>query len=86
MLMQIMLRNLQPFVDKVQNLIKDVYNQVRWAAIHTFAQFCKDFSPYLQEQFHSLLVPAITGTMDDFYNPTIQVPITVMRTQNFTFK
>ncbi|KAI5648154.1 hypothetical protein M9H77_34159 [Catharanthus roseus] len=69
---KIMVKDMQRFVDKIQNLSWDSHLRVRRRAIRTVAQFCKDFSPYLQEQFHSQLVAIITRAMDDYRNPLIQ--------------
>lgn len=68
-----MIRYLDQFVNMVLRSSQDPHPRVRWAAIHAIHQFLVDFSPYLQEQYHSQILPALSAAMDDHQNPRVQV-------------
>jgi hypothetical protein len=46
---------------------------VRWAAINAMGQLSTDLGPYLQEQFHQKVLPALVAAMDDYQNARVQV-------------
>ena len=52
---------------------QDPHPRVRWAAINAIGQLSTDLGPELQVHYHSQVLPALAGAMDDFHNPRVQV-------------
>ncbi|CAN4087801.1 unnamed protein product [Withania somnifera] len=69
---KVMMRYLDKFVDIVLHSFQDPHPRVRWASVHLIHQLLIDFSPYLQAQYHSQILPALTAAMDDLQNPRVQ--------------
>ena len=70
---QIMTKNLEPVINMVLNSFQDPHPKVRWAAINAIGQLSTDLGPYLQEQFHQKVLPALVAAMDDYQNARVQV-------------
>ena len=68
-----MTKNLEPVISMVLNSFHDPHPKVRWAAINAIGQLSTDLGPYLQEQFHQNVLPALVGAMDDYQNARVQV-------------
>ena len=52
-------------VDMVIKFFQDPHPRVRYAAINCLGQMASDFSPDFQNEFHQILMPALTAVMDD---------------------
>jgi len=56
--------------------LASLYSQhprVRYAACNAIGQMCTDFANTMQKQFHTKIVPALCGVLDDQGNPRVQV-------------
>ncbi|GFR78745.1 importin-5 [Elysia marginata] len=67
--MEQMLNNI---VDAVQPFTTDQHPRVRYAACNALGQLCTDFGPNCQKKFHTKIVPALLGILDDEANPRVQ--------------
>lgn len=52
--------------------VRDPHAKVRWASCQAIGQLCTDLGPELQEEAHSVVVPALLSLMEDFPNPRVQ--------------
>ncbi|KAJ5075985.1 arm repeat superfamily protein [Anaeramoeba ignava] len=66
------LEDLGSVVEKIIPFFKHENARVRFIAITTIAQMSIDFSPYLQDDYHEQIIPAILYVLDDNDFPVIQ--------------
>jgi len=64
--------NLEPIVKTLIPFFRDPHPRVRWAACNAAGQMSTDFGPVFQAMFHSSILPALIGVMDDKDNPRVQ--------------
>eukprot|EP01006_Ploeotia_vitrea_P035162 TRINITY_DN65842_c6_g5_i7.p1 TRINITY_DN65842_c6_g5~~TRINITY_DN65842_c6_g5_i7.p1 ORF type:complete len:1775 (-),score=941.62 TRINITY_DN65842_c6_g5_i7:68-4741(-) len=62
-------KEVQPSLQSIYNMVlpftvQDPHPRVRWAATHALANFAEYFSPELQEEHHSTLMPALIACTD----------------------
>ncbi|KAK9986830.1 hypothetical protein SO802_031781 [Lithocarpus litseifolius] len=69
---KVMIKNLGQVVSMVLKSFQDPHPRVRWAAINAIGQLSTDLGPELQVHYHSQVLPALAGAMDDFHNPRVQ--------------
>ncbi|KAK7826615.1 importin-5 [Quercus suber] len=69
---KVMIKNLEQVVSMVLKSFQDPHPRVRWAAINAIGQLSTDLGPELQVHYHSQVLPALAGAMDDFHNPRVQ--------------
>eukprot|EP00158_Paraphelidium_tribonemae_P008592 Partr_v1_DN28622_c1_g1_i1_m50537 putative importin len=61
---QVMATEAAKLIDMIiPRLLADTHPRVRYAACNAIGQLCTDFAPVLQENHHSVIVPAICETM-----------------------
>lgn len=70
-----MIKNVEQLMFTVLNFFQDPHPQVRWAACCTITMLLEEFSPYLQEQYHNIVIPALAAALDDFTRQVQVCPI-----------
>ena len=68
-----MKKHLAQVVPLVMRLLNDEHARVRWAAINCIGQLATDLGPYLQQQFHQDVMPALTMAMSAEREPVLRV-------------
>ncbi|XP_009614417.1 uncharacterized protein [Nicotiana tomentosiformis] len=66
--LKVMIKNLEQVVDMVLNCFQDPHPRVRYAACYAIGQLLAEFSPHLQEQFHTQVLLALSAALDDFHS------------------
>nr|KAJ0203063.1 hypothetical protein LSAT_V11C500237060 [Lactuca sativa] len=58
------------------NPFQDPHPRVSWATINAFGHLSTNLGPYLQNQYHHLVLPVLASVMDDFHNPQVDAHAT----------
>ncbi|OMJ17419.1 Importin subunit beta-3 [Smittium culicis] len=69
---KIMKNELENILNIVCPYIRDPHPRIRYAACNTIGQLSTDFSPTVQEKFHSIVLQSLIPAMDDVSNPRVQ--------------
>ncbi|PVU97624.1 hypothetical protein BB561_000436 [Smittium simulii] len=69
---KIMKGELQNILTLICQYFKDAHPRVRYAACHALGQLSTDFSPTIQEKYHSLILQHLIPAMDDVQYPRVQ--------------
>lgn len=63
---------LTQIVDPILGFLKDPHPQVRYAACNAIGQMATDFAPGYEKKFHSKILPALIGLLEDHSCPRVQ--------------
>ncbi|OLY77768.1 Importin subunit beta-3 [Smittium mucronatum] len=69
---KIMKNELENILNIVCPYIRDPHPRIRYAACNAIGQISTDFSPTVQEKFHSIVLQSLIPAMDDVSNPRVQ--------------